>query len=191
MLWAGSSPSPEAIQPCLMASAIIWEGNTPRSSLWLMVSRALRRAGRRPGSSHHSPGKGTPRGQASSPRRGTTQTRQRPGPRRPEFARADTPRRQPLAAGVRRYRRPQSAPGAAGPPTPGGEMGSQQDGGQEPRFRSDMTVELVKHCAADSDVVWAARVSTVGEQSFDDQRSPEQSQGLINYLMRDRHGSPF
>ena len=70
-------------------------------------------------------------------------------------------------------------------------MGSEQDSAQEPRFRSDMTVELVKHCAADSDVVWAARVSTVGEQSIDDQRSPEQSQGLINYLMRDRHGSPF
>ena len=70
-------------------------------------------------------------------------------------------------------------------------MGSEQDSGQELRFRSDMTVELVKHCAADSDVVWAARVSTVGEQSFEDQRSAEQSQGLINYLMRDRHGSPF
>ena len=70
-------------------------------------------------------------------------------------------------------------------------MTSEQDSGQEPRFRSDMTVELVKHCAADSDVVWAARVSTVGEQSFEDQRSAEQSQGLINYLMRDRHGSPF
>jgi len=70
-------------------------------------------------------------------------------------------------------------------------VASEQDSGQELRFRSDMTVELVKHCASDSDVVWAARVSTVGEQSFEDQRSAEQSQGLINYLMRDRHGSPF
>jgi hypothetical protein len=47
----------------------------------------------------------------------------------------------------------------------------------EIRFRSDVTVELVKHSAGDQDVLWAARVSTAG--------------GLINYLMRDRHGSPF
>ena len=31
-------------------------------------------------------------------------------------------------------------------------------------FRSDMTVELVKHAASDADVIWAARVSTKGEQ---------------------------
>lgn len=61
-----------------------------------------------------------------------------------------------------------------------------------PRFRSDMTVELVKHSAADSDVLWAARVSTAGEQSLEELRKdPERSKGLINYLMRDRHGSPF
>ncbi|MFI2032706.1 FAD-dependent thymidylate synthase [Streptomyces buecherae] len=59
-------------------------------------------------------------------------------------------------------------------------------------FRSDMTVELVKHSAADSDVLWAARVSTAGEQSLDElTKDPERSKGLINYLMRDRHGSPF
>jgi thymidylate synthase (FAD) len=56
-------------------------------------------------------------------------------------------------------------------------------------FRSDVTVELVKHSAADSDVVFAARVSTKGEQSLDDVDSdPERAKGLINYLMRDRHG---
>jgi thymidylate synthase (FAD) len=61
-----------------------------------------------------------------------------------------------------------------------------------PRFRSDMTVELVKHTAADTDVLWAARVSTAGEQSLDElKKDPERSRGLINYLMRDRHGSPF
>lgn len=59
-------------------------------------------------------------------------------------------------------------------------------------FRSEMTVELVKHTAADSDVLWAARVSTAGEQSLDElQKDPARSKGLINYLMRDRHGSPF
>lgn len=59
-------------------------------------------------------------------------------------------------------------------------------------FRSDVTVELVKSAASDADVVWAARVSTKGEQSLDDVATdPERSRGLINYLMRDRHGSPF
>ncbi len=59
-------------------------------------------------------------------------------------------------------------------------------------FRSDMTVELVKHAASDADVVWAARVSTKGEQSLADvDADPERSAGLINYLMRDRHGTPF
>ncbi|MFF3982613.1 FAD-dependent thymidylate synthase [Streptomyces sp. NPDC001828] len=62
----------------------------------------------------------------------------------------------------------------------------------EPTFRADVTVELVKHAASDSDVLWAARVSTAGEQSLEElQKDPERSQGLINYLMRDRHGSPF
>jgi thymidylate synthase (FAD) len=60
------------------------------------------------------------------------------------------------------------------------------------QFRDDMTVELVKHSAADSDVLWAARVSTAGEQSLAElTKDPERSKGLINYLMRDRHGSPF
>ncbi|MCH5675768.1 FAD-dependent thymidylate synthase [Streptomyces gilvus] len=62
----------------------------------------------------------------------------------------------------------------------------------KPSFRSDVTVELVKHSAADSDVLWAARVSTAGEQSLEElNKDPERSKGLINYLMRDRHGSPF
>ncbi|MGW1197433.1 FAD-dependent thymidylate synthase [Streptomyces sp. NPDC002536] len=62
----------------------------------------------------------------------------------------------------------------------------------KPTFRSDVTVELVKHSAADSDVLWAARVSTAGEQSLEEiTKDPERSKGLINYLMRDRHGSPF
>jgi thymidylate synthase (FAD) len=62
----------------------------------------------------------------------------------------------------------------------------------EPTFRSDVTVELVKHTASDADVLFAARVSTVGEESLDElKKDPERSRGLINYLMRDRHGSPF
>ncbi|MDN3355794.1 FAD-dependent thymidylate synthase [Actinomadura sp. DC4] len=59
-------------------------------------------------------------------------------------------------------------------------------------FRSDMTVELVKHVASDADVIWAARVSTKGESSLADLSSdPSRSAGLINFLMRDRHGTPF
>ncbi|MCD0486197.1 FAD-dependent thymidylate synthase [Streptacidiphilus sp. ASG 303] len=66
------------------------------------------------------------------------------------------------------------------------------DAAAQPRFRDDVTVELVRHAARDSDVLWAARVSTAGEQSLEElQKDPERSRGLINYLMRDRHGTPF
>ena len=59
-------------------------------------------------------------------------------------------------------------------------------------FRSDVTVELVRGSASDADVVFAARVSTAGEQSLEDvQADASGSKGLINYLMRERHGSPF
>ena len=62
----------------------------------------------------------------------------------------------------------------------------------EINFRSDVTVELVKASASDSDVIWAARVSTAGENSLDDVNSDAaRSEGLINYLARERHGSPF
>ena len=62
-------------------------------------------------------------------------------------------------------------------------------------FRSDVTVELVRASAADSDVLFAARVSTLGEQTLGDAaagvEASARDRGLINYLMRDRHGSPF
>ena len=61
-----------------------------------------------------------------------------------------------------------------------------------PIFRSDMSVELIKASASDADVVWAARVSTAGENSLDEiGEDPARSAGLINYLARERHGSPF
>lgn len=60
------------------------------------------------------------------------------------------------------------------------------------RFRSDVTVELIKHAASDADVLWAARVSTKGENSLEEiAADPERSRGLIRFLMRDRHGTPF
>ncbi len=65
-------------------------------------------------------------------------------------------------------------------------------------FRSDVTVELVRANASDSDVLFAARVSTQGEQTLqaaaaqtDASEDEKRNKGLINYLMRDRHGSPF
>ena len=64
--------------------------------------------------------------------------------------------------------------------------------GPEPQWRSDVSAELVKSSAADSDVLFAARVSTAGEQSIAAlHEDPQRSAGLIRYLMRDRHGSPF
>jgi thymidylate synthase (FAD) len=65
----------------------------------------------------------------------------------------------------------------------------------EIEFRSDVTVELVRSSASDSDVLFAARVSTNGEQTLDAAQAGTEAsgkdRGLINYLMRDRHGSPF
>jgi len=57
-------------------------------------------------------------------------------------------------------------------------------------FRSDVEVELVKHSASDFDVAFAARVSTLGERSGDS-IDDKKLNGLINFLMRERHGSPF
>jgi thymidylate synthase (FAD) len=53
-----------------------------------------------------------------------------------------------------------------------------------------VVVELVKHSASDEDVAFAARVSTLGEKAQSGS-NPDKTAGLINYLMRDRHGSPF
>jgi len=63
---------------------------------------------------------------------------------------------------------------------------------QEIVFRDDMTVELVKSSASDADVIWAARVSTAGETTLEKVgESSDRDAGLINYLARERHGSPF
>ncbi len=61
------------------------------------------------------------------------------------------------------------------------------------QFRRDVTVELVRSTANDRDVLFAARVSTQGEQSLEGNAddATDRDKGLINYLMRDRHGSPF
>ncbi|QPL14716.1 ThyX-like thymidylate synthase [Gordonia phage Schwartz33] len=53
--------------------------------------------------------------------------------------------------------------------------------------RSDFSVELVNSMGADQSVCQAARVSTIGADSF----GTDESAGLINFLMANRHGSPF
>ena len=60
-------------------------------------------------------------------------------------------------------------------------------------FRSDVDVQLVKHSASDQDIAFAARVSTIGDRTigYEDNDDNKKLTGLIEYLMRDRHGSPF
>jgi thymidylate synthase (FAD) len=58
-------------------------------------------------------------------------------------------------------------------------------------LRSDMPVELIDSTASDLAVVKAARVSTAGEAANGERREEGSTRGLIRYLMRNRHGSPF
>ena len=57
-------------------------------------------------------------------------------------------------------------------------------------FRSDMTVNLIDSVGDDSSVVNAARVSTAGAGMLKE-ADPISDERLINYLVRERHGSPF
>lgn len=57
-------------------------------------------------------------------------------------------------------------------------------------YRDDVTAELTDHLATDEGVVRRARVSTLG-RNHDDESNPKKDAGLINYLVRKRHGSPF
>lgn len=56
------------------------------------------------------------------------------------------------------------------------------------QFRSDVTVDLVQCLASDLQVARAAWVSTKG---VDAREAEGRVDGLINYLVRERHGSPF
>lgn len=61
------------------------------------------------------------------------------------------------------------------------------------RLSSEITVRLVQSMGGDHMVVAAARVSTSGEDAlvWADPEKVEESAGLIRYLMRHRHGTPF
>lgn len=54
-------------------------------------------------------------------------------------------------------------------------------------IRNDFEVELVEHAGSDALICKAARVSTLGSASLE----TTESFGLINFLMKNRHGSPF
>lgn len=53
-------------------------------------------------------------------------------------------------------------------------------------FKSTMDVELIDVMGSDERIVAAARVSTLGAEATDDE-----APGLINFLMKNRHGTPF
>lgn len=55
-------------------------------------------------------------------------------------------------------------------------------------FTSELAVDLVQHTGSDAFIASAARVSTGAEL---EQFAAEKDAGLINYLVRKRHGSPF
>jgi thymidylate synthase ThyX len=60
-------------------------------------------------------------------------------------------------------------------------------------FRSAITVRPVQQMGGDHMVIAAARVSTCGEEAlrFAEPAAAEESAGLIRFLMKHRHGTPF
>lgn len=57
-------------------------------------------------------------------------------------------------------------------------------------FRNDFTVELVNHMGGDDDVLRAMMVSTLKDNIVDEMEG-EGRAGRINFLMSNRHGTPF
>lgn len=61
----------------------------------------------------------------------------------------------------------------------------------EIRFRTDCTATLVNAMATDYMVVDAARISTATWHGMTGEHDWERDKGLISYLMKNRHGTPF
>lgn len=59
----------------------------------------------------------------------------------------------------------------------------------EAAFTDTMKVDYIDHLGSDIGIAQAAWVSTMGERA--EEGDPKRVKGLINMLMRDRHGSPF
>lgn len=60
----------------------------------------------------------------------------------------------------------------------------------EVRLTSEIGVEEVQHAGHDATIVHAARVSVRGNDQREDV-DPDEARGLIRYLMKQRHGTPF
>lgn len=58
-------------------------------------------------------------------------------------------------------------------------------------FKHESDVELIDCMGDDYRIVSAARVSTRGEHSNIGSVMPEEARGLLGYLMKHRHGTPF
>lgn len=58
-------------------------------------------------------------------------------------------------------------------------------------FRSDMTVELVDHMGSDTSIIAAMLVSTAADQAQTLAEDATKQVGRINFLMKNRHGTPF
>jgi len=64
----------------------------------------------------------------------------------------------------------------------------------EPRFRSDIVVRLVQRVGSDAMIAAAARVSVTGADGLQGEGGnpvTDANAGLIRYLMKHRHASPF
>lgn len=60
------------------------------------------------------------------------------------------------------------------------------------KYISEITIELTNQIGNDLTVVQAARVSTLGQMAIEEKEFSESSgPGLINYLIKHRHGTPF
>jgi thymidylate synthase (FAD) len=59
------------------------------------------------------------------------------------------------------------------------------------RFLSTMDVKIIDHSGSDHSVANAARVSVLGDDVFKIAGRDEKERGLINFLMKNRHGTPF
>lgn len=60
------------------------------------------------------------------------------------------------------------------------------------KFREEVSAELVQATGGDASIVAAARVSTIGTESLEAlTQDAGEADGLINFLMKNRHGSPF
>ena len=57
------------------------------------------------------------------------------------------------------------------------------------KFTSEITVDLIDSMGSDLSVIRAARVSTVGDACLESEEG--EHAGVINYLMKHRHGTPF